>query len=390
MASCVIVKINSYLFFRRLYNFLSWISYQATSFLVNASRKKNEEMQEIRRRLDVLKIRQSNDLIEIRGRIDKTVHTEVQTLITYLKSDGVLQIFSHWAQDEVRETFEKKGSDGVNQMFQKKLRDVIDKWEEENLKKTKESLLEQIRQSFHSYESQLRSLRGNVTGGFPNVPGIDPLPEGVSFLGRVFVKISWFIHTWVLPFSWISKPAFLSSNSGETWEQILRSYLWFNSETRDAIKELSAKYLSEAAKEGVLKPFVKKILQKAEQYLSFIETQVPKEIEADKRLLEELSREKRPEGEITATYRPILDGALDIQEKLAFFGLREVGAADICSEWLDWNQGSYKLGAGEFSIMYRGKMTRHGEEQSVALKVFQEVRLAKNASRVIQEANQLR
>ena len=347
-------------------------------------------MQEIRRRLDVLKLRQSKDLIEIRGRIDNTVHEAVQTLIAYLKSDGVRQRFSDLAQDEVRKTFEKKGSDGVNQMFQKKLRDVIDKWEEEKFKETKESLLQQIKHSFHSYENQLRSLRSNVTGGFPNVPGIDPLNESVSFLGRVFVKISWFIHNWVPPFSWISKPAFLSSNSGATWEQILRSYLWCKSETHGAIKEQFVKYLNEAAKEGVLKPFVKKILQEAEQYLSFIETQVPKEIEADKRLLEELSSEKRPEGEITATYRPILDAALDIQEKLAFFGLREAGAADICSEWLDWNQGSYKLGAGKSSIVYRGKMTRHGEEQAVALKVFQEVRLAKNASRVIQEADQLR
>ena len=387
MPSFIMVKINSYHFSRWLYHFLLWISYWATSVLKN---KAQERIQEIRRRLDVLEKRQSEDLTNLRRRMDDTVHEAVLTLTAYLKSDGVRRRFGDWTEDEVRKTFEEKGSDGVVQIFQKELRDVINKWEEDQFKSTKESLLQQIQHTFDCFESELCSLRGSVAGGFPNVPGIDPLSGGVSFLGRVYVKLSWFVHKWILPFSSIFKPGFLSSDSQSSWKQMERSYQWSSSDSYDEVKQLSAKYLSAAAKESFLKPFVKRRLHEAEQYLSHIETLILEHIEAEKRLLVEISDDRRSKSAITTTYQLILKEASDIQEKVAFFGLREAGTANICSEWLDLNQGSYNLVAGKFSSVYQGKMTRHGETQTVALRVFREVRLAKHASRVIQEANQLR
>ena len=391
MASCKIITIDSFHFFRWLHQFLSWISYRATSFSINASTAKNkaqEEMQRIRRRLDVLTERQNKDLIDLRRRMDNTVHEAVQTLIAYLKSDGVRERFSNWTQDEVPETYDEIRSGKINQIFQKRLRDVIDEWEEYQFKNNKESLLQQIRHSFGFLEGQLHGLRGNVTGGFFSVPSIDALPERVSFPGRAFVKISWFFNNWLNPFRLSSHPGFLPPDSQASWEEIERNYLWWSSDRRDTMKKLSIKYLSKATEESVLEPLVKSSLEKAEQCLRAIETVIPEQIEADKRLVEELSGEKHLEE--IKNYQLILHDALNIAEEVAFFGLREAGAANICSEWLDWNQGSYHLGVGEFSTVYRGKMTRHGQEQVVALKVFQEVRLAKTASRVIQEANQLR
>ena len=386
MASFKIVNIHSYNFFRLLYHFLSWISYRVTSFLVNASREKTKvqkEIQVIRHRLDILREQQSKHLIDLQKLMDNTVHKAVKTLIEHLESDGVRERFSNWPGDEVPKTYDEWK---INQILQKKLRDIIDEWEKDHFKNDKDSLVQQIRHSFEFFEAQLRSLRGSVTGGFLSVPGIDPLPESVSFLGRVFVKISWLFHNW---FSSYCKPEFLLSMAS-SWKELEKSYQWYYSDKHDAMKNLSVKYLSEASKESILKPFVKGSLKEAEQYLTKIETLIPEQIEADKRLVEELSGEKRSKEEIKRTYRPILDSALNIREKVAFFGLTEAGAADICSEWLNWNQGSYNRGAGEFPTVHQAKMTRHGEEQAVALKVFQKVCPAKTASRVIQEANQLR
>lgn len=341
-------------------------------------------MQVIRHRLDVLKEQQSRHLIDLRRRMDNTVLDAVQKLMAYLESDSVRERFSDWTQDEVPTTFDGK----VNQKFQKRLKGFIDEWEEDKFKNAKESLVQQIQHHFNSFENQLSSLRGHVTGDFLGVPSIDPFPGGVSFLSRLYVKISWVFHNLVFPFSG-SKPGYLPSDSKVSWREIERNYKWF-SDPRDAMKKLSEEYLRSAVKESVLKPYVKSRLKEAEQCLSLVETLIPEKIEADKKLLAELSSEQRSSEEIKGIYLPIRNDASSMREKLAVFGLRKASAAKICSKRLDWNQGSYYLGAGEFSSVYRGKMMKHGGEQAVALKVFKEVPLDKIASRVIQEADQLR
>ena len=309
------VKINSNRFFRWLYHFLSWISYRTTSFLVNASREKDkvhEEILVISHRLDTLKAQQSKDLIDLRRRMDNTVHEAVQTLMEYLKSEGVRERLLDWTQDEILQTFEEVANCRVDQLIQKKLRDVVDEWEKDQFKGTKEYLMRQIRHRFDIFEGELRSLRGNVTSGFPNVPGIDPIPGRANFLGQVVVKISWFFHNCVFSFTRLLRPGFLPSDPQASWEHIERRFLWWWSNQRDIMKKLSEMYLSEVLKESVLTPFVKGRLQEAEQYLSHIQTLIPEQIEADKRLLAQLSGEKRSEGEIIRTYRPILDGTLNI------------------------------------------------------------------------------
>ena len=345
-------------------------------------------MQVISHRLDVLKGQHPEHLIDLHKHMDDTVHRVVEALIEHLKSDGVRDRFSNWTQDEVPKTYDEMSNGKMNQIFQKKLKEIIDEWEKDQFKNEKESLVQQIRHCFHFLEVQPRSVRSDVTGGLITVPGVDLPPGGVSFLRRIFLFFSWFFYKCLYPFSF--ERGFLPTDSQASWEEIERSYQWWSSDQRVTMTKLSIKYLSEAAKENVLKPFVKSSLKEAEQYLSDIETQIPKQIKADKMMVEELSNEKRSEEVIQRTYQPILDDTLNIRERVAFFGLREAGAANICSEWLDWNQGPRYLGKGEFATVYRGKMRRHGEEQDVALKVFQEVRLAKTASRVIQEANQLR
>lgn len=340
-------------------------------------------MQVIRHRLDVLKEQQSKHLTDLRGRMDNAVLDAVQELMVYLESDSVQKRFSHWTQDEVPTTFDGR----VHQMFQKKLKGFLDEWEEHKFKNTKESLMQQIQHHFDSFENQLRSLKGHVTGDFLGVPSIDPFSV-VSFLGRIFVKISWFFHNIVLPISGL-RPGYLPSDSKASWREIEERFGWC-SDPHDAMKKLSVEYLGRAVKESVLKPYVESRLKEVEECLSRIETLIPEKIEDDKKLLAQLSGEERSSEEIKGIYQPIHNDASNIREKVAVFGLKKASAANICSEWLDWNQGSYYLGAGEFSSVYRGKMMRHEGEQAVALKVFKEVRLEKIASRVIQEADQLR
>ena len=63
---------------------------------------------------------------------------------------------------------------------------------------------------------------------------------------------------------------------------------------------------------------------------------------------------------------------------------------DISDEELDWKDDGSLLGRGMSGVVYQGRMTRHGVDQPVALKVCYEVLDAKNASRLMVEVELLR
>lgn len=347
-------------------------------------------MEVIRHRLDVLKKLQSQDISYSHRLIEETVHGIVKTLIAYLKSDGVRRRFSQLTEDEVPRAFQEV-SGLANKIFQKKLEDTINEWEEEHhqFKSARESLVQKFQQSFECFEGQLPSLEGHVTGGVPSVPHVDPLPEGINFPLRVYVRIRW-LFLYVLSLGTFGILRFPSSPSDPnlTWEELEKIYQW-SRDPHATMEKLSVTYLSEAANETFLVPLVRDRLQEANQYLSFNGTRIPEQIADDKNLIEQLTKEVHSNEESTRTYHSILNEASDILGKVAFLGLKEAGAGE--NEKLEWEQqGSFNLHAGAFSTVYRGKITRHGGEQPVTLKVFHESLSAKSASRIIEMANQLR
>lgn len=346
-------------------------------------------MEVIRHRLDVLKETQSQ-YSDPHRLMDETVHGIVKTLIAYLKLDCVRERFSHWTPDEVSRSFQEVTRGGIDQIFQNRLEDIINKWEEEHhqFKNARESLVQKFQQSFEFFEGQLPSLRGHVTGGVLSFPCIDPLPEDIRFSVRVYVKISWFFY-YVLSSITLGLIKPWPSDPKASWEELERDCQWSSCDPHATMEKLSVIYLGEAAKETFLVPLVESRLQEAKQYLTVFGTRIPEQIEADENLIGQLIKEECSNEEITSTYHSILNAASDIIGKVAFFGLKEASAGD--DEKLDWEQqGSFNLGAGAFSTVYRGKMTRHGEEQAVALKVFHELLSTKSASRIVEMANKLR
>jgi len=86
-----------------------------------------------------------------------------------------------------------------------------------------------------------------------------------------------------------------------------------------------------------------------------------------------------------------VDVASYIRGHLAVFGLNEIRAVDISSEELDWRENmSSRLGRGSFAIVYQGKLKRLGVEQTVALKVYNEVLDAVNANQIMSEIELMR
>lgn len=155
--------------------------------------------------------------------------------------------------------------------------------------------------------------------------------------------------------------------------------------------ERSVDYPNNVTNESILKVFVKSQLSEAKLCLKHIEARIPELIHADKMLYNQLRHETRSYKEIQESYQPVLTRALEIRGQLALFCLREIRTADISSLELEWKADmSLLLGQGEFATIIEGKMKRNGEEQSVALKIWNESLDINNASHVLAEASLLR
>ena len=150
-------------------------------------------------------------------------------------------------------------------------------------------------------------------------------------------------------------------------------------------------FLTTVASEKVLRRLVKGQLEDVELCLKQIEPRFPELIQADKMLYKQLKVKTSSQKEIENIYHPILDEGSQHKGQLAVFGVTEILSVDVSSEELDWkeNVSSY-LACGAFSAVYQGTMRGHGEVQTVALKVYDEVHVAETASHVMEEVKLLK
>ena len=158
------------------------------------------------------------------------------------------------------------------------------------------------------------------------------------------------------------------------------------------MREASAVYLENVIDDKWLKPFVKEQMKEAKIFLKQIEARLPELIEADKMLCKQLCDETRSQREITERYRPIMDEGSHLRGRLAEFGFKEVQATDISADNLEWKEDvPSPVGCGALGVVYlQAKMKRNKAYITVALKVYQSVLDAQNASHFMAEVQILR
>ena len=121
------------------------------------------------------------------------------------------------------------------------------------------------------------------------------------------------------------------------------------------------------------------------------QARLPELIEADKLLCKQLCDETRLQREITELYKPIMDEGSHLRGRLAEFGFKEVRATDISADNLEWKEDvPSPVGCGALGVEYQAKMKRNKAYITVALKVYQSVLDAQNASHFMAEVQILR
>ncbi|KAL9963744.1 hypothetical protein ACROYT_G027278 [Oculina patagonica] len=379
-------------------NLLSRIIYQAKAFVMNASRdneKVAHKMTLIVFRLDLIEKQQTQVMEELHNYLKARVDGAVQKLSEYLKSDGVRARFTSWTLDEVpkAESSWEVTKSNIAKVLESRLREIIEHWEEDNqvFSDARESLLQHFQQRYNFVEGQLRKLQGAVTNDDLDVPESSPPDESLSTTEKVIIGVTspiWVPLTLVALVVGAPVVGILAIKSKLEDKSRIKKY---EKDKCAFMAETSADFLDDATNEKVLKLFVKDQLKEAKLCLKQIEARIPELIQADKMLCKQLGDETRSQEEIQNLYQPIMDEASYIRGHLAVFGLKEIRSIDIRSEELDWKEDmSPRLGCGAFATVYQGKMTKHGVEQIVALKVCNEILDAKNACLIMAEVDLLR
>ena len=386
------------LYFRWLDYLLSRIVYQAKAFVMNAKRDRDKvakKMERINNRLSAIESEQGKVVEDLRKHLKAKIDEAVQKLSIFLKSDEVKTRFISWNLDEVPEieVSWQVTENNINKALQTRLKEIIEHWEEDErlFADARDSLLHNFQEQYDFVEGQIRNLQDSVTTDDPiSVSEADP---SENFSMAVKFAIGFTSPVWV-PLTLIAlvigSPivGIISIKNKIEDSRRLRRY---EKDRCSLMAERSVDYLNNATNESILKVFVKSQLSEAKLCLKHIEARIPELIHADKMLYNQLRHETRSHKEIQESYQPVLNRALEIRGQLALFGLREIRTADISSLELEWKADrSLLLGQGEFATVMEGKMKRHGEEQSVALKIWNESLDINNASHVLAEASLLR
>ena len=368
---------------------------------MNASRDRSifdQKIREIVDRLNLIEQHQIGVVAHLHQYLEEQVNGALRELLAHLSSTEVKSRFTSWTLDEVprsEDTWEVTRNQ-IIKVLSRRFREIAEQWEEDNkvFANARVSLLQHFESRYHLVEGQLRSLQSAITAGKEDVPenltDLDDLDLPLS--GKVIIGVT--SPIWIplsLVVFLIAAPVFGIFAFKNKLEdiKILKRY---KKDKCAFMRVASAGYLEELIEEKSLKPFVKEQMKEAQVCLKQIEARLPELIQADKMLYNQLRAETRSKEEITERYRPIVEEASLVRGRLAVFGFEEVQATHIEAENLTWSEDtSSHLGRGAFANVFIGKMERNENSNlTVALKVYNEVLDAKNASLFMAEVQILR
>ena len=362
---------------------------------MNASRDREnvtKKMDKILVRLNLVGNKQKQVMADLNQQLKTRVDSAMKELKTHLSSQDVRKKFTSWTLDEVPkvENSWHITENEMEKLLKIRLREIIEQWEEDKqvFGDARKSLVQHFQKHYNVVEEELRDLQGAAVDDV-DVPETDP--SAWTTTQKVILGLTdpiWFPFGLVALVIGSPIVGIMAIKSKVEDKRKLKKY----EEDKCAfMADKATEYLEKAKDENVLKSFVKDQMKEANLCLKQIEARIPELIEADRMLYKQLSDETRTQKEIQDLYQPIMDGGSLLRGHLAVFGVKELRTNDISNEDLDWKENaSSLLGYGMSGVVYHGTMRRNGDDQPVALKIYNAVLDAKNAAVIVAEVDLLR
>ena len=345
--------------------------------------EKDGKMTEIKKRMEELQ-RLQNETIEELGENQKQLIWEITgKLAFHFKATGTSTRFCTWSPTEVPvpEATWEETEDKILRSISKRSHQFVQEWEddEHEFAKAQDKIIKDLCENYNIMEEEIRKVEDEVlfvngtaevfqqkkrTSGlrniqerFQNVPIVKKTPVWLrQGLAAVVIRS---------PLSKLVSKLRERLDSPRKLKKYQTDQCAYMSERCKA----SLKVLSDQIH---LLPFITEQLEDSVRVLNQIKEKIPKLIEGDKQLYQQLLSDTRSKADIQNFYEPISKKLESLKEKVFVYAMTEIRRSDFSEGDLKWTEDSRSIvGNGTFSTVYAGELSRKEEKEiKVALKVY--------------------
>ena len=373
-----------------------------------AARQRHQNVMD---RLQKLQTEKESVMSELRDHLETKVRDVVGELISYLKRQDVIEMFSTWDEDKLPEN---EGSwevieAGITKLIQTRLQTVIQEWEEEQ-QKFAEACRSVFALFFRKYSylgKELEEIEVKVSQGqAPPSEGEEGVEDQVlkffdkemtleeKILLGVMIPLlmpSGLLVTAVLiPATLLTLPVMGLKAIFENIQSHHRKTKYLKNR-REFVHAQSLKYLQKVSTKEALQPLIQQQLMQVTSSLGYIERRIPMLIEADMQLCRQLLEEENRK-DVEATYKPQKQDCERLRGQLALVGALEIRTMDIAWGDLDWDVSEDdSLQKALSPGIYSGRRTKNGDpSRPVNLIVYKELLTTSNVSECLETERALR
>ncbi|XP_028400623.1 dual serine/threonine and tyrosine protein kinase-like [Dendronephthya gigantea] len=370
----------------RLYNHWQWLHavlqhiYRVTYFfnqeIQSTHQTTRERMSSIEKRIEIIEKQEESVRKNMEARLEyqtKVLHAKLKE---HIQSPGFKTKFCNWndCSPPPNEINWETTKSNITKAIDYRFKELLIQWENDNqvYSETHRQLLDEFRTRLNLLEEELQNIDKAIHGESQ----VDKNKSKISTTTKVLFGAT--SPLWI-PFGVagliIGMPVFgaMVMKRKVSQKRKLENY---QDNPRDYLEKQSQKYLQRLTKEFVLK-YAQRQMENTRIVLSKYGDQIPILIEADRKMVKQLTNETRSQDEVLKLYVPVQKSCVEIQKDIIPLGI-ELFPASVNPRDLEWKKDGEEdsLGEGEFSIVYQGKITNPGGNKSqiseinVAVKVF--------------------
>ena len=339
-------------------------------------------MKEIKERMEKLQ-RSQNETIEKLGENQKQLILEITgKLAFHFKATGTSTRFCKWSPTEVPvpEATWEETEDKILSSISKRSHQFVQEWEddEHEFAKAQDKIIKDLCEKYNIMEEEIRKVEDEVlfVNGTAEVFQQKKRTSGLRNIQERFQNVPIVKKTPVWLRQGLASVVIRSSLSKRVSK--FKERLDFPSKLKKYQTDQCA-YMSERCKASLkvlsdrthLLPFITEQLEDSVQILSQIKEKIPKLIEGDEKLYQQLLSDTRSKADIQKFYEPIGEKLESLRGEVIVYALKETRRSDFSNGDLKWTEDDRSIvGRGSLSTVYSGVLSRKEEKEvKVALRV---------------------
>ena len=360
--------------------------------------EKDKKMTEIKKRMEELQRSQSETIEEL-GKYQTQLIWEITgKLAFHFKATGTSTRFCKWSPSEVPvpEATWEATEDKILRSISKRSHQFVQEWEddEHEFAKAQDKIIKDLGEKYNIMEEEIRKVEDEVlfVNGTAEVfqqekrtTGLQNIPERFQNVPTANETPAWF------------RQGLASVVIRSTLSNIVTRFM----ERLDFPRKLKkyqtdrCAYMSERCKASLkvlshqehLLPFIKEQLKDSVRVLNQIKEKIPKLIEGDKQLYEQLLSDTRSKADIQNFFEPIRKKLESLKGQVSVYDMTEIRKSDFFEGDLKWTEDYRSIvGRGTLSTVYVGELSRKGEKEvKVALKVYTDLLSKENVGQFLNE-----